>query len=153
MSEASKNDQCLLTWSDSSAKVHQNLYDLMKQNILCDVTLVDQRGRSVSAHACVLAAGSPVLKSTLMLDHSHNFLQKRGLSMKVADFTQQDWKIIMEYLYLGRISIGLNSALIKRVHRVARMLKITSLATMIWRKVGSLRLKVSMRPSGLRLRT
>ena len=142
VSLTSKENSYVFTWSDPQASVHNSLYTLQKESAFCDVRLFDAKGYDVPAHACILAAGCPVLKSALLLEHSNRWLKEDGIKLRVGGITQKEWLIILEYLYTGRINIGLDSELIRNIHRAARMLKITGLATLIWKKVASLRLKV-----------
>lgn len=111
--------------------LHQTLNEFRLNNILCDVTIMDDRGGSTHAHSCILAAASPVLKSTVMLKDSNKMLIGQGLTLVIADISIEIWNLILEYLYLNTLVIPALPGLLEGVVRAASMLGMKDLQSLI----------------------
>ena len=131
-----------LTWISSDPGICPILHQLQEHAIFCDVSLLDDAGTSLQAHACVLAAGSPVLRNTLMLKQSRALLKKQGLTLRIAGVTRDIWSVILQFLYVNKVDIDSDLNVIHNVHRVAKMLGIKALESLIVMHVEELALQV-----------
>lgn len=123
--------------------LHQTLNDFRINNILCDVTIMDASNNVTYAHSCILAAASPVLKSTVMLKDTNQMLVGQGVTLVIADISVEVWKLILEYLYLNTLVIPAIPGLLEGVLKAANMLGMKDLNHLITSHVQSVGMKLA----------
>ena len=111
--------------------LHQTLNEFRLNNVLCDVTIMDDVGGSTQAHSCILAASSPVLKSTVLLKDTNKMLIGQGLTLVIADISIDVWNLILDYLYLNTLIIPALPGVMEAVAKAANMLGMKDLQTLI----------------------
>lgn len=120
------------SWDMDCSPVHAALYELKQNAALCDVCIVDETGLlPIMAHSCVLAAGSPVLKNTLLLKQTASMLKKQGVSIKIGEISAQVWDLILQYLYLGKVFTPIDVELIEKLYIASKLLGISTLENTI----------------------
>ena len=85
-----------------------------------DVIIRADNGRVFTAHACVLAAASPVLKTQLLA--SHHYLDMSNISDHI-------WEIMLQFIYTGALKIE-NTSEIPSVLETCELLELTGLITL-----------------------
>ena len=73
------------------------LASLYQSGILCDVCIEGSDGETVAAHACVLAAASPVMR---------DLLRENDVTVKMHKISSEVWMMILEFVYTGKVSFS-----------------------------------------------
>ena len=89
-----------LRWNDFQSNVSRTFSLLRSQEEFCDVSLVSEDQKMMSAHKLVLSACSPYFKHILTMNkHSHPLLCLQGINIL-------DLKYVLDYIYQGEVLIG-----------------------------------------------
>lgn len=101
------------------SKVLCNALDDMRQRkAFCDTIILADDGHMFTAHACILAAASPVLKTHLM---------SRDIHIQIDGITKRSWDVLLQFIYCGHITV-LDVAEIEQVLKAGMLLNLTGLA-------------------------
>ena len=131
-----------LCWTGTDTGINPILHQLQQASLFCDVTLVDEEGICLPAHACILAAGSPVLKNTLMLKQSQVLLRKQGLTLRIAGIEHAIWRSLLQFLYVNELQVSDDFSFVQNLHKVAKMLGVRALETLIVDQVEAMAIQV-----------
>ena len=79
--------------------ISETLNEMRNNSLLCDTCIVGSDRRSLHAHACILAAVSPILRSLLT--------QKSGTNIRIStDSIASDmWEKVLSLIYCGEVQI------------------------------------------------
>ena len=79
--------------------ISETLNKMRNNSILCDTCIVGNDGRSLHAHACILAAVSPILRSLLT--------QKSGTNIRIStdSITSDMWERVLSLIYCGEVQV------------------------------------------------
>lgn len=135
--------------------LHSTLNDFRLRNILCDVTITDESSSLTYAHSCVLAAASPILKSTLLLKDSNKALFGQGVTLMINGISTGIWKLILEYLYVNKLVAPAMPELLEDLLRASNLLGLKDLSSVLKKHVKVLAqeniqqtsLKITLAPS------
>ena len=105
------------TWC---ASLCHTLGDMRQSSSFSDVIIRADNGRVFTAHACVLAAASPVLKTQLLA--SHHYLDMSNISDHI-------WEVMLQFIYTGALKIE-NTSEIPSILETCELLELTGLITL-----------------------
>ena len=111
-----------------SASLCHTLDDMRQSSGFSDVTIQTDGDHIFSAHACVLAAVSPVLK-TRLLANRHYFY--------APDISRRTWEILLQYIYSGTLEVSV--AEIPPVLQAGTRLQLIGLESLceaLWKESG-----------------
>ena len=114
------------TWC---ATLCQTLDGMRQSSGFSDVIIQTDGDHIFSAHACVLAAVSPVLKTRLVANRHYFY---------APNITRRTWEILLQYIYSGRLEVS-QSAEIPRVLQAGLRLQLIGLSSRceaLWRESG-----------------
>ena len=95
----SLSEKFSLRWNDFQQNVSQTFGKLRNEVELCDVTLVSDDNKQISAHKVVLSACSEFFKNIFKKNiHSHPLIY-------LDNVTSSELKLILDYIYLGEVQI------------------------------------------------
>lgn len=83
-------------------RVSENLVNRFENQSSCDVTFVFEDGRTLGAHAAILAAASPMFNKTYLPFHSFKSSSKT-LNIKVQNVEYDILKTVLHFLCAGKI--------------------------------------------------
>jgi len=126
-----KLDYDLVISSDCQSVLHTSLYELRQNSSLCDVTIVDESGSALMAHACILAAASPTLNKMLLLDQTTSIIRKQGLTINITGISLAVWDILLQYFYMGKTTVAANAIDLNGLHVAAQMLQLNELQSVL----------------------
>ena len=110
-----------LKWNDFQTNVTKNFSSLRADTDFCDVTLVSDDQKQVSAHKIVLSSCSDYFKNILKQNkHAHPLLC-------LADISSNDLTNVIDYIYNGEVQIYQED--LERFLNVAQRLKLDGLLT------------------------
>ena len=128
------------------SNVTDSLYLLQCKNILCDATIECAGGEMIHAHACVLAAASPILHNAILLNSTSNkpcmqdILGDRMTKESAHEsshsscrlitgypFSDEIWNVLIQFLYLGVLNVDTQKTDITALEDAAEQLCITAL--------------------------
>ena len=112
---------CILKSEKIGLSVQDGLKHLYKSGSVLDIELGDETGSTTHAHACVLAAVSPVLRNLLS--------QQLHQRLCFSEVSVNDWQFILDFIYLGEASIP--SHHIEELYSAVIFLQITDLCDLI----------------------
>ena len=112
MALAQKKDE---GWSRLLCNV---LDDMRKRKAFCDTIILADDGHVFTAHACILAAASPVLKTRL---------KSRDIHIQIDGISRRTWEILLQFMYRGDITVP-DAAEIEEVLKAGLSLCLTGLA-------------------------
>merc|ERR1712055_210063 len=88
-----------LRWNDFQSNVSRTFSLLRSQEEFCDVSLVSEDQKMMSAHKLVLSACSPYFKHILTMNkHSHPLLCLDGVS-------SGELQSVLDYIYQGEVQV------------------------------------------------
>lgn len=105
------------TWC---ASLCHTLDDMRQSSGFSDVIIRADNGHVFTAHACVLAAASPVLKTQLLA--SHHYLDMPNISRHM-------WEVVLQFIYTGNLKIE-NTSEIPSILETCELLELTGLITL-----------------------
>ena len=94
------------------------LDDMRKRKAFCDTIILADDGHVFTAHACILAAASPVLKTRL---------KSRDIHIQIDGISRRTWEILLQFMYRGDITVP-DAAEIEEVLKAGLSLCLTGLA-------------------------
>ena len=94
------------------------LDDMRKRKAFCDTIILADDGHVFTAHACILAAASPVLKTRL---------KSRDIHIQIDGISRRTWEILLQFMYRGDITV-LDAAETEEVLKAGLTLCLTGLA-------------------------
>ena len=107
------------TWLSTLFKSLNMLY---RKGMFCDTTLMTSDGQVFSAHACMLAASSPVLYNVM------ENTKQGDLMVTLNNISKDAWMAILDFVYQGQVDVPENKLL--EVLEAARLLQLTQLTTL-----------------------
>ena len=106
-----------LTWGRNCS---HDLATMREKGILCDTTIIGSDNRKMKAHACVLAAASPILKTLLA--------NRRGCKTIKSEISSHLWQMILKFVYTSEVLVPLDDIMsLKDIHHAAKALDIVGL--------------------------
>ena len=94
------------------------LDDMRQRKAFCDTIILADNGHVFTAHACILAAASPVLKTRLM---------SRDIHIQINGIAKRTWEILLQFIYCGNITI-LDAVEVEQVLQAGILLNLTGLS-------------------------
>ena len=111
-----------LKWKDFNYDVQSRVYDVIKDQNFCDVTLVSDDHKPFLAHRYILSSFSPVLKNFLLNNpHSHPLIYLRGVN-------HQELDSILQFIYFGKAWVDLSN--MKRFSQTAKYIQMKKLLSL-----------------------
>ena len=100
-----------LKWNDFQSNISKTFGSVRTEEYLCDVTLVSDDSRQVSAHKLVLSACSEYFKDIFRKNQKHNHLL-----LCLDGITSNDLTNVLDYIYNGHILdiLGMHRRIFKR---------------------------------------
>ena len=95
--------------------------ELRQEQILCDTTVVCADGKLLAAHACILAAASPVLKMQLKQTGPGSFV------VNLDHIPGTVCYVLMQFIYSGRLNGGYMAAMVGDILKASHMLQMVEL--------------------------
>ena len=95
--------------------------ELRQEQILCDTTVVCADGKLLAAHACILAAASPVLKMQLKQTGPGSFV------VNLDHIPGTVCYVLMQFIYSGRLNGGYMAAMVGDILKASHMLQMIEL--------------------------
>ena len=94
------------------------LDDMRQRKAFCDTIILTDNGHVFTAHACILAAASPVLKTHLM---------SRDIHIQINGIAKRTWEILLQFIYCGNITI-VDAVEVEQVLQAGILLNLTGLS-------------------------
>lgn len=94
------------------------LDDMRQRKAFCDTIILADDGHMFTAHACILAAASPVLKTHLM---------SRDIHIQIDGIAKRTWEVLLQFIYCGDIMV-LDAEEVEQVLRAGMLLNLTGQA-------------------------
>ena len=89
-----------LKWNDFQSNISKTFGSVRTEEYLCDVTLVSDDSRQVSAHKLVLSACSEYFKDIFRKNQKHNHLL-----LCLDGITSNDLTNVLDYIYNGEVLV------------------------------------------------
>ena len=121
-----------LKWNDFSANVHKSFQNLRKEEDFCDITLVGDDCKHVTAHKLVLSSSSEYFK--MVLSNNKKYFQSHPL-VCLEGLNQSDLNNVLDYIYHGELQLHQQD--LKRFIGIAKRLKLEGLVGAEGQKVAN----------------
>ena len=93
-------DNLLTNRNMKGDNLRRMLFDLMKNGVLTDVTLVCDDQKSIEAHKIILTASSPMFAKII-----NNFYNSNNAVIFLKGIKYEEMESILKYIYLGQVSV------------------------------------------------
>ena len=109
-----------LTSPGWNSVVYRGLLDLYREKVGFNVAIYGGDGGVLDAHACVLMAASPTLKTSMASDPIQGCH-----SVEISSISCDTWKLLLDFIYAGTVTV--DASALDDVRHAAEQLQMTSL--------------------------